>query len=110
MLNVTLGEPTLISQAATTGLRVLDVSAPIAVEISYTGNGTVRGVEFTEIGTLNAIERHDGSIHAQGQGIITTADGEMATHTFHSVGQHGADGLLKDNGVIFLIINQVMGF
>jgi hypothetical protein len=39
----TLGEPFYVEQSKATGLRVLDVTHGLKIEVSFAGNGTING-------------------------------------------------------------------
>ena len=57
------------------------------MEVSFRANGVVLGVQTTNIGTYVASARPDGSLFAEGQGIVTTPDGEIATWKGQGVGR-----------------------
>jgi hypothetical protein len=45
--------------------------------------------------------RADGSLYGQGQGIITTKDGDVATWTGQGIGHFTQDGKLRFHGSLF---------
>jgi hypothetical protein len=62
-----------------TGTRVLpDEGAGPEIEMSIQENGTLLGVPVNEMCTFVSVVRPDGTLFAQGQGVATTDDGEMA--------------------------------
>lgn len=89
MLGEMLGE----ERGQVTGTRVLSVegSAP-KVEVSFQASGRILGVDTTDMGTYWSIQRPDGTLFGEGQGIVMTADGEMATWQGQGVGQFAGRG------------------
>ena len=111
-INVTIGDLVLESKDVPLGIRVLDsgVGQTIEpkIESSYFGNSTLRGgINATNIFTVKSTTKPDGSIHSEGQGILTsTSTGEIATYTFKAVGQYGSDGKLRNHGPVFFYTNS----
>jgi hypothetical protein len=81
--------------------RVLSVEPPTA-EVSFEDSGQVLGVPGTGMGTYTSVVRPDGSIFGQGQGMITTADGEAVTWTGTGLGHFGPGGSASYRGMLFL--------
>ena len=63
-----------------TGQKVLEIGehGP-KFEATYQGSGTTLGVGTTVMITYSSVVRPDGIIYGQGQGVLMTQDGEMAT-------------------------------
>jgi hypothetical protein len=80
--------------------RVLSTEPP-TVEVSFEDSGNMFGVATTGIGTYISIVHPDGSIHGQGQGIITTPDGEGVSWTGTGLGKFGAAGAVSYRGMLF---------
>jgi hypothetical protein len=59
------------------------------------------GVNFRETGTYWTIVRPDGTLYGEGQGVIMTKDGKMATWTGHGVGTTKKDGTASYRGAIY---------
>jgi hypothetical protein len=77
------------------GQRVLDVINGPKIETSVSYNGIIKGtVNVTHIATFRSIPKSDGLLYAEGEGIITTADGsnEMVTETGRGIGQFTNEG------------------
>src|SRR5437667_12054186 len=53
------------------------------MESSFQANGSLLGVKFRETGTYWTVVRPDGTLFGEGQGVVTTADGKLATWTGH---------------------------
>lgn len=84
MLGDVLGE----HRGKVTGMRVLPGGDPryLRMEISIQEAGPLCGIQATDVGTYTAFERIPGQIYGEGQGIISTADGESAIWNGHGVG------------------------
>ena len=63
--------------------------------------GSMFGVATTGMGTYTSVIRPDGSIHGDGQGLITTPDGELVTWTGSGLGKFGAAGAISYRGMLF---------
>ncbi len=75
MLSKQIGE----EAGQVTGTRVLpDEGSGPQIEMSIEESGTLLGVPVSEMCTLVAVIRPDGTLFAHGQGVATTDDGEMA--------------------------------
>ena len=106
--NVTIGDLILESFDVPLGIRVpdakmgQDITEP-DIESSYIGNSILRrGINATNVFTVNSVTKPDGTIHSEGQGILTsTTTGETATYTFKAIGQFGSDGKLRNHGPVF---------
>jgi hypothetical protein len=49
------------------------------IEVSLTEIGEIEGTEFSGVATVTTITGLEGSLHGEGQAVITTNDGEIAT-------------------------------
>ena len=76
-----LGEQIEESRGKIAGQRVLDVQAP-KMEISFTMKGNYRGTLATDVGTYTSMLREEGVLYGEGQGIITTKDGQGMAAAF----------------------------
>jgi hypothetical protein len=103
---VSLGNPFFVEQGRITGQRVLAVAPQPQLEFSFMANASInnaRGVVInaintgTSVSTLNA----DGSFHGEGQGILRTQAGEVATWTNQVVGNLTPEGTIITRGVGF---------
>lgn len=83
MLGEQLGQET----GEITGMRVLpsEGNGP-RLEVSYQANGTMLGVEITDMGTYVSEVRPDGSLHGRGQGVLMAHEGDIVTWTGEGVG------------------------
>jgi hypothetical protein len=49
------------------------------LEVSFEASGVILGIRTSGVGTYAATPRTDGSLFGEGQGVMTTPDGEIAT-------------------------------
>lgn len=75
-----------------TGNRVLSVGCCPKIESSFQETGKILDEEATGIGTFWTIIKEGGKLYGEGQGIITTNDGENATWEGHGIGNMKGKG------------------
>jgi len=100
-----LGNPFFVEQGRIIGQRVLAVSPQPQLEFSFMANASINngdddGVIIatntgTSVSTLNA----DGSFRGEGQGILRTQGGGVATWTNQVVGSITSEGTIVTRGV-----------
>src|SRR5919109_1961876 len=96
-----LGELIIEERGKITGQRVLDVQVP-KMETSFTMEGNYRGTPATDVGTYTSVLREGGVLYGEGQGIITTKDGQgMATWTGQGIGRFTGPGRVSFRGSLF---------
>ncbi|HZA07243.1 MAG TPA: hypothetical protein VE619_06015 [Nitrososphaeraceae archaeon] len=104
---ITLGNPILIINDKTTNLRSVVVNSSKLLEISYVGNGTVKGSNFIDKGVDLIATKPDGAIYSQGRGnIMVKGSSERASYVFQAIGQYGPDGKLRESGAAFFSTNS----
>jgi hypothetical protein len=97
-----LGDPFYTERTKATGIRVIDVSNGPKVEVSFSGNGTIRdSINVTDIGTTWNLQTSGGIIYSEGQGLLTTQQGDMATYTQQATGQITPEGRVVFHGSMF---------
>jgi hypothetical protein len=80
-------------QGRVTSTRVLPGNgAGPEMEISFRATGVVLGVHTIDLGTYVTSVRPDGSLFGEGQGVVTTPDGEIATWRGQGVGRRNGGG------------------
>jgi hypothetical protein len=86
-LDTILGPPFFEDRGSkVTGTRVLSTN-PVQTEDSFVANVTIRGVgNATDTGTFITTHKSNGITISEGQGMISTADGEIATYTAKDLG------------------------
>ena len=101
-----LGEPFFVEQGRIIGQRVLAVTPQPQLEFSFMANASISNVDGvvinaintgTSVSTLNA----DGTFRGQGQGILRTQGGDVATWTNQVVGSLTPEGTIITRGVGF---------
>ena len=95
------GEPFYVEQTKSTGIRVVDVTHGPKVEVSFAGNGTINGTtNVTDIGTRWTIPTNTSgnTLYGEGQGVLTTQQGEMVTYTQQAIGQITPEGRVVFQG------------
>lgn len=97
-----LGDPFYKERTKATSIRVIDVINGPKVEVSFSGNGTIRdSINVTDIGTIWTLPTSGGMIYGEGQGLLTTQQGEMATYTQKAIGQYTPEGRVVFHGSMF---------
>jgi hypothetical protein len=97
-----LGDPFYKERTKATSVRVIDVINGPKVEVSFSGNGTIRdSINVTNIGTIWTLPTSGGMIYSEGQGLLTTQQGEMATYTQQAIGQITPEGRVVFHGSMF---------
>ena len=71
------------------------------METSFSGSAKYRGTDGTEIGTFSSILRPEGVLYGEGQGVITSKDGEVATWTGSGIGRFTGQGKIRFHGPLF---------
>jgi hypothetical protein len=71
-----------------------------AIEVTFSGNGTARGVNYTDSGKALIILRENGVINAKGYVTMMTSSGNKASATFQEIGHPVVDA----NKIIIIII------
>ena len=73
-----LGELVLEDSGQITGIRVLSTDASgTTLELNLQLSGTIRGVGQTTLWTYTMLQRPDGSLYGQGNGVLTTVNGDV---------------------------------
>lgn len=86
-----------------TGRRVLpaDNGKPV-FEISFSAGGQLLGNDTQTYGTYIAVIGTDGVVRGEGQGVVMTADGQLATWKGAGVGAIDAEkGVIHYSGALF---------
>jgi hypothetical protein len=89
----TIGNLRYEERGRVTSQRVIDGNGP-AVENSYSAAGTLRAngaardrIPVTNIGTIKVFFRSGGVTYGEGQGVMTSRNGEIATWISQGIGQ-----------------------
>ena len=96
-----LGELISEERGKITGQRVVDVQVP-KMETSFVMEGNYKGTPYTDVGTYTAVLREGGVLQGEGQGIMTTKDGQgVATWTGPGIGRFTGPGKVRFRGSLF---------
>jgi hypothetical protein len=71
------------------------------VETSFQSSGFLLGIEEMETGTYTAAIRPDGTLFGEGQGVIMSKDGDLATWVGQGVGTIKPGGTVSYRGAVF---------
>lgn len=92
---IMLGEQIAVEKIKMVSRRVLSVKDGVPkIETATTGTGNYRGTEYLQTSTFWTVPKSlDGkTMYIEGQGVITTKDGEMATYTGQAIGKQTGTG------------------
>ena len=88
-----LGDLVVYETGQVTAVRVLSSDAAgTKLQVDLQSSGTIRGVAENTLWTYTQTTRSDGSIYGQGQGVMTTQDGDVIHLIGHGSGQAPAPG------------------
>jgi hypothetical protein len=97
-----LGEIIYEQKGKISGYRILDTEGP-TIETTITGTGIINGIEVTDIVTYWSKPSGEDlkTFHAEGQGVILTKDGEMATWKGYGIGRYNGRNRTDKGSVFF---------
>ncbi len=96
-----LGEQVLELAGKRTGRRVLSTDGGFKVEVSFEDTGKLLGQPVNNMGTYWSGPRPDGSLYGEGQGVVITQGGEMATWKGQGVGSLQPGGAVSYRGAVY---------
>jgi hypothetical protein len=101
-----LGNPFFVEQGRIIGQRVLAVTPQPQLEFSFMANATINNGSDTVINAINtgtsvSTLNADGTFRGEGQGILRTQGGGVATWTNQVVGSLTPEGTIITRGVGF---------
>ena len=99
-----LGNPFFVEQGRIIGQRVLTVTPQPQLEFSFMANATINNGNDTVINAINtgtsvSTLNADGTFRGEGQGILRTQDGDVATWTNQVTGSLTPEGTIVSRGV-----------
>jgi hypothetical protein len=98
MLGENIGE----TSGKITSQRVLrNLGGSPKMETSFQASGSILGTDVKETATYCTVVRPDGTLYGEGQGVMVTKDGEMATWTANGVGTTNKDGTARFSGAVY---------
>src|SRR5438067_13154771 len=80
------------------------------METSFQATGSLLGTDLKDTSTYRTVVRPDGTHYGEGQGVMMTKDGKMATWTGHGVGTMKKDGSATYRGAIYFQTMQPIWF
>jgi hypothetical protein len=98
------GNPFFVEQGRIIGQRVLAVMPQPQLEFSFMANATINNGNDTVINAINtgtsvSTLNADGTFRGEGQGILRTQDGDVATWTNQVTGSLTPEGTIVSRGV-----------
>jgi hypothetical protein len=113
-----LGNPIFSEHYKLTSQKQVVINGSNGLSLASLGNGTIKGINFTNVETGLVTFRPSGYGDFKGHGIITTTAGggsngttasEKAAYTIYATGRQDANGTVRDNGVAFFHTNSTTG-
>jgi hypothetical protein len=110
-----LGNPIFSEHDKATSQKQVVINGANGLIVGFSGNGTIKGIDFTDVGTALITFRPNGDGDAKVQAVITatgssgTSAPEKATYTFYSIGRQESNGTVRDNGAAFFHTNSTNG-
>lgn len=96
-----LGEQIGESHGKRTGRRVLPAEGGFKVEVSFEESGKCLGLDYNGFGTYTSVPRPDGTLYGEGQGVMMTKDGDMATWKGAGAGKFVGGGAVSYRGALY---------
>lgn len=99
MLGELLGE----DRGQVTNTRVLpsEPGRGPKLEICFESHGTLLGIDTQEVGTYCAAPRPDGTLFGEGQGVVSSPQGDLATWRGQGIGRITESGGTEFRGAIY---------
>jgi hypothetical protein len=102
--NISLGGPqfSYIEYDKTTSFKPAVVNGTHGIQISFTGQGTLNGINVTDNGKA-FVTNIQGTLHTVAHGVLVSGLGGNAgtvDHIDQAIGHYGADGKVRDTGII----------
>lgn len=96
-----LGEVAGTERVRMSGVRVLEGGSSPRFEVSFQGAGRLFGDEASDVGTYVASLRPDGNFYGEGQGVVTTANGDVLTWKGQGVGRPRGGRAVSWRGALY---------
>jgi hypothetical protein len=101
---ITLGNPQLnyTEFDKVTSFKPALVNGTHGIQISFTGYGILNGIKITDSGKA-FVTNMSGVLHTIASGVLVSGNGSTAgtvDHIDQAIGHYGADGKLRDTGII----------
>jgi hypothetical protein len=103
---LTLGNPYFVEYDKTTSQKPVAINATTnATEITFSGHGTAKDINFTDNGNGLIISRGGSAVLLQGKDNLVSSGGDKASLNFMELGHVDANGMVKANGAAFYDAN-----
>ncbi len=100
MLGDLIGE----EKGKVTGMRVLESGAAgPKVEVTIRTAGKLLGIEMANVASYSSAAQPGGSLYGEGQGFITTKDGDMVTWKGQGAGKMKPGGGVSYRGAVYFL-------
>ena len=80
--------------------RVLGTS-PLKVEVTFEDSGKMLGIATTGLGTYTSVVSLDGSVYGEGQGLISTLEGDAVLWKGSGKGRILPGGAISYRGILY---------
>jgi len=102
--NITLGNPQLnyTEYDKTASFKPAIVNGTHGIEATFTDYGILDGIKITDNGKA-FVTNMSGALHTVARGVLVSGNGSTAgtaDHVDQGIGHYGADGKLRDTGII----------
>ena len=71
------------------------------METTFRSSGTLLGANTTDTGTYWSVVRPDGTLYGEGQGVMVSQDGDLATWIGQCIGTLKRDGAVSYRGAVY---------
>jgi hypothetical protein len=103
---LSLGNPYFVEYDKTTSQKPVAINGTTkATEITFSGHGTAKDINFTDNGNGLIIPRGGSAVLLQGKDNLVSSGGDKASLNFMELGHVDANGMVKANGAAFYHVN-----
>ena len=103
---LTLGNPYFVEYDKTTSQKPMVINGTTnETEITFSGHGTAKDINFTDNGNILIIQRGGSAVLLQGKDNLVSSGGDKASLNLKELGHVDANGMLKGDGAAFYDAN-----
>jgi hypothetical protein len=104
---LTLGNPYFVEYDKTTSQKPIVINGTTnATEITFSGHGTAKDINFTDSGKILIIPRGGSAVLLQGKdNMVSSSGADKASVNIKELGHVDANGMIKANGAAFYDAN-----
>ena len=97
-----MGNPYFVEYDKTTSQKPVAINGTTkATEITFSGHGTAKDINFTDNGNGLIIPRGGSAVLLQGNDNLVSSGGDKASLNFMELGHVDANGMVKANGAFY---------